>query len=350
MGASNNHDHGHWKVRWFFTWRLIPVFLIILSSFGLGRSQSFRNSISGFVWGANRNPVPQVPVELLNDVHQVLKRTRTDGSGRYFFSGLSAGRFTIRVLPFGTNYEEQSQDVEIISFVRPGGSTNDNVQKDIYLTIRRDVPRSGGSNVAVFAQDVPDEAKKLYENSLSNFESNRPEAAVESLLASLEIFPEYYAALDRLGREYLSKGNFVYARAVFQKMISVNDRSFTGWYGLSYAAAQLHLSDIAEQAARKAIELQPSSSDAHLMLGIAQRHSKRYIDAERSLLRSKKLADGTNPDIHWNLALLYGNNLDRFDDAADELELYLKIVPSGVKTDEIRRLIAKFRAKARGGN
>ena len=41
-----------------------------------------RNTITGFVFTSDRRPVPNVYVELSNEVYQVLQRTRTDGSGR----------------------------------------------------------------------------------------------------------------------------------------------------------------------------------------------------------------------------------------------------------------------------
>ena len=76
-----------------------------------------RNTITGFVFTSDRRPVPNVYVELSNEVYQVLQRTRTDGSGRYFFSRLSSGRFIVKVLPLGTNLEEQSQEVELINIM-----------------------------------------------------------------------------------------------------------------------------------------------------------------------------------------------------------------------------------------
>ena len=66
-----------------------------------------------------------------------------------------------------------------------------------------------------------------------------------------------------------------------------------------------------------------------------------------SLVKAKKLSDKPAPEIHWQLALLYGKDLERFKDAADELELYLKALPSDVDTEKIRSLIRVFREKAK---
>lgn len=307
-----------------------------------------RNTISGFVFTQERTPISNVPVEIMNEVYQVLSRTRTDGSGRYFFAGLSSGRFVVRVLPYGTNFEEQSQEVEIINFPRPGGSTSDMAYKDFYLRLRKSGPSVRTMSGTVYAQEVPANAKKLYEKGVSEMENDNTEAATQSLLEALRSFPDYYAALELLGRIYVEKQNYLHARAVFIKAVSVNERSYAGWYGLAYSAYALKEHSIAVEAATRATVLQQDSVQAFLILGISQRSAKDFGKAETALLQAKKLANGQSADVHWNLALLYGNNMNKFREAADELELYLKIAPAGTKTEDVKKLVTRFREKAAG--
>lgn len=306
----------------------------------------YRNTITGFVFDTQRNPISQIPVEVLNEVNQTLQRTRTDNSGRYFFSGLSAGRFSVRVLPYGTNFEEQTQEVEIVNFVRPGSSTSENAQKDFYLRLRRDAREANGITGTVYVQDIPQEAQKFYNKAISELENKRDETGIQELLNALKVFPDYFLALERLGREYIKQQKYDYAQAAFIKTVSVNQRSFGGWYGLSYASYALGKPEIAIEAAQNAAKLEPSSVDAALILGISFRKAKRYQDSEKSLLKAKKLANDQVPDVHWNLALLYAYNLKRYKEAADELELYLKIQSENVKADNIKKLIAQLREKS----
>ena len=72
-----------------------------------------RNTISGHVFGESRRPVSDVHVELLNDLYSMVGRAKTDGSGHYAFPGIPQGNYKVRVLPYGTDYAEQSQDVNI---------------------------------------------------------------------------------------------------------------------------------------------------------------------------------------------------------------------------------------------
>src|SRR5262245_50912794 len=80
------------------------------SAFSTAISQG-RNSISGIIFVESRMPLAEVHVELLDELGTTITRTKTSGSGRYSFNGLSNGRFKIRVFPVGTDYMEQFQEV-----------------------------------------------------------------------------------------------------------------------------------------------------------------------------------------------------------------------------------------------
>src|SRR5215813_14949993 len=72
------------------------------------------NRIEGQVYDPNHRPVQNLYVELLNEVDSVIQRTKTNASGRFFFAGVPPGRLTVRVVTFGTNFMEQTQEIEIV--------------------------------------------------------------------------------------------------------------------------------------------------------------------------------------------------------------------------------------------
>ena len=301
-----------------------------------------RSSVSGFVFDPERRPLSEIQVELMNDVNSVLQRTKTNGSGRFFFRGVPQGRFVIRVLTFSTNYEEQTQDVEIYGIGAGGRPLADNVQKDIYLRVRKSTSLSTGSGT-VFLQEVPEEAKTVYQKAVSDLDGDRVEAGVAGLENALKLFPTYYLALEKLGLIYTQQQQYEKARDVFDKAVAVNSRSFNGWYGLSYANYALKQSGAAVEAARKAVSLNSNSKDAVLFLGLSLRQAKMYEEAEKQLKEADKIAKGGSPDVHWNLALLYAHNLKRYKDAAKELELYLQTSPDKSQADKIKKLIKQYR-------
>ena len=131
-----------------------------------------RSTISGYVFGPGRIPVSQVAVELRNDFDSVIGRTRTGASGQFTFLGVPSGRFTVTVLPLGTNFEEQSKGVEIAGIGARGQLIPENVQIDFYLQPRKEQePTSAGQ--VVFVQEVPEPARKNYESAISDLGSKR---------------------------------------------------------------------------------------------------------------------------------------------------------------------------------
>jgi tetratricopeptide (TPR) repeat protein len=79
---------------------------------------------------------------------------------------------------------------------------------------------------------------------------------------------------------------------------------------------------------------------------MALRKTQEYEQAEIVMLKAKAFAENKNPDISWNLALLYERNLNRPLDAVRELETFLRLSPQTPDADSIRKLIAALRQKA----
>lgn len=320
--------------------RLICFCVLLFQVVALGQTSNSR--ITGQVFGANRRGLSDVYVELRNEVEAVLQRTRTSAGGTYLFGGLSAGRFSVRVRPFGTDYEEQIADVEVVTSV--GRNVSDVQYKDFYLKSRRDAKTgTNASNGVIFAQEIPDAAKVSYEKAVVDLAGNRTEAGVAGLEQAIKTFPDYFAALDRLGVELLKQQRFPEAAVHFEHAVKVNSKSSNSWYGLAFARYAKKQIPEAIEAAGKAADLAPESADISLLLGIAQRQGRNYVDAEKSMLKAKKLSNGLLADASWNLALLYVYNLKNSRLAADELENYLKVKPDHPDAEKIKRLISQLR-------
>jgi tetratricopeptide (TPR) repeat protein len=316
----------------------VSVLLLLLFALQARAQLGIGSTITGFVFDHQRRPIARVNVELVNDVNGILQRMRTDDSGRFVFRGVSQGRFQVRVLPHGTNYEEQTQEVETTGMSASGRAT---IQRDFYLRLKKSAPIAAAGTV--FAQEIPEEAQTLYQRAVADLDRDRLDDGIAGLESALKVFPDYYLALERLGLVHLRQQKHDKAVRVFSKAVAVNPRSFNGWYGLSCSHYALKNSEAAVEAAQKAVTLNSTSEDALLILGISLRQAKRYEEAERSLKQADKITKGLSPDVHWHLALLYAKNLNRFSDAADELELYLKTTPDTSQSENIKKLIRKYR-------
>jgi tetratricopeptide (TPR) repeat protein len=310
-----------------------------------------QNTISGYVFGLNRQPISDLHVELQNDYYQTIQRTRTSGAGYYTFTGLGSGRFTVKVFTFATDYEETDRSIEIQNFSTstPTGSQSSgfsNEQVDFYLKLRHGLTPE---NVAVFAQDVPADAKKLYEKAIGDLDNKHKTEGLGELRSAIEIFPKYFAALERLGTEYIAMGKpeaYQAAEILFALAVEVNPRAFKSWHGLAYARYSEGKYAEATTAIAKAIEISSYSPEALFLSGLLMRQNKKYQEAEKQMLKAKEISKDTIPQIHWELALLYGNYLKRYADAAKELRAFLKAEPNAKDTEKIKQLIADFDAKA----
>jgi tetratricopeptide (TPR) repeat protein len=325
---------------------LLFAFILLVSAsstFGQG------NSISGHVFGLERRPVPDVDVELLDEFSRTLQRMKTNSSGGFFFYRLAAGRYKVRVLPFATEYEEQEQEVEIVNFIRGTGSGDDrtygtaNEQKDIYLRLRRGASPTGPTS-SVFLQEVPPDAKKLYEHAVDELKSNKTKEAYEALKSSLEIFPKYFAALELLASEYLKAGHYEASQILFTLANQVNPRSFSCWHGLAYSLYSQKKYAEAITAIDKAIEVNGSVPDGLLLHGVLLRRTQKLAEAEKELTKAKELYGEVRPEIRRELGLVYSDQ-KKYKEAAKELRAYVKARPDAKDTAAVKTMLSDIEAK-----
>jgi hypothetical protein len=84
------------------------------------------------------------------------------------------------------------------------------------------------------------------------------------------------------------------------------------------------------------------------VLGRAERGLSKFDDAEKHLLHAKKLARTSIAEIHKELAQLYANDLKKYVEAAEELELYLKASKlEGDAAKDIKKKISELREKSK---
>lgn len=310
-----------------------------------------RSSISGQVFSEAQRPVSDVFVELLNELDVTITQVKTDGAGRYAFSGLPEGRFKVRVSPYGTDYGPQTREIIIAVVGAVPGSGSVNEQADFYLKVKAEA-LAGPFAVpgSIFAQDVPGPAKKLYEKGIGELREKKEKEGFESLKKSLEIFPTYYLALDRLGTEYALRGNqnrgyYEAAVVLLTKALEINPRSYSSAFGLGFAQYYLGLVDKATENLERAVNLYGKAVNGYLMLGMAHKRAGKLAQAEAAYKRANELGKGKVADVHWQLAGLYSDQ-KRHKEAADELELFLKTQSNARDAEKIKQLIKQLREKA----
>jgi len=300
------------------------------------------NRIEGQVYDPDHHPVQNLYVELLNEVDSVIQRTKTNASGRFSFVGVPPGRLTVRVLTFGTNFMEQTQEINILQ--TRNNNDVDYVDFNLRYETRRRAQETDLSPGVIFVQDIPPAARELYLKGVSDFEKDQEKGLAE-VEAAIKIFSSYFDALNWIGKEYVARGNYDKAYPYLLRAIDVNQRSAATYYSLSYAFYQLKQYPAAQEAARATTVLAPASVDGQLLYGTVLRITGKYGEAETALLRANSLAKEMNAEAHWQLSLLY-NRLNRNQDTINELETYLRLVPDSPDKKKIRDMIAKLRTSA----
>lgn len=323
------------------------------SAVGAAAAQAGRSVITGTVFVEAHRPIADIWVELLDDFNSTISRVKTDGSGRFTFSNLLNGNYRLRVLPYGTDYREQTQEVTLSSISAVSGRPGADRQIiDIYLKPNNRAPVGPfavGPGV-VFVQEIPPEAQRLYEEGVRFLREKKEKEGFASLKKSLEVFPIYYLALDRLGAEYAIRGKrdrsyWEAARVLLEKAVEVNPRAINSVFGLGWTQYQLGLNSQAIASMERATSLNGKAPDPFLWLGKAQLRVSAVDKAEVAFKRANELTKGKVAEIHLLLADLYSDQ-KRYAEAANELELYLKTAPDKADDAKIEELIKQMRAKA----
>lgn len=322
--------------------RVLPLTLLLLAVAASAIAQN-TNSITGFVFGDDRSPVARLNVELQTEMYSTVGRTQTSGTGMFSFRGLPAGTYTVKILTFGTNFEEQSKTVPLVPISVIAGRGSVSEQVDFYLTVRKR-PGPDGPGGVVFAQEVPREAQSLYEAGIQDLDAKREADGFAKLKNALEIFPDYFLALDKLATEYLAKGYFEAAQVLFTKAVAVNPRTISGGLGLGLTELRLGRMVKAVESFDAVLKLEKANVNALYWKGVALHSSKRLDDALSSLQKAEKLSQGKFADVYFQLARVYKDK-NRFRESADSLEAYLKLRPDAENAAEIRQVIKTLREK-----
>ncbi|MDQ2977195.1 MAG: carboxypeptidase regulatory-like domain-containing protein [Acidobacteriota bacterium] len=297
-------------------------------------------SVIGTVRDETGHPISSIRVSLEDENSQPIRTVFTDSSGRFQFPGLRAGNYRLRAETAGLPYEENSQPVELQSLTR-NGSPSTTEEPTLYdITLKRKKSAAGSAPGVVFAQVIPPPAREEYNRGASSIKKD-PEVGILALKKAIEIFPDYYDALELLGTEYLAKGQFDNAIPILLRAVEINDKAFKSMYGLGVAFLNLKRLEESINWLQKAAAGDPTNADAFMKLGIAQGNNGSLSESETTLKKAYQLGLA---DAHLYLAGIY-NKQERFGEAWRQLELYLKEAKGLKDKTQISEMITKLKAK-----
>ncbi|MGE0130640.1 MAG: DUF2012 domain-containing protein [Blastocatellales bacterium] len=321
----------------------IVLLSLILHIFPAQRSFA----VIGSVRGTSGQRVTSIRVSLLDENYHSIRTTFVDSSGRFQFRGLRQGVYLVRVEPVGTPYEEQVQRVEFQSISGRGGGSEEPYMLDFTLKRKKN---SGESPVReiIFTQTIPDAARVEYERGAGYLNEDKFEQAGAALKKAIEIFPDYFQALELLGTEYVKRGQFAAALPLLAHAVEVNGRAPKSLYSLGVANVKLNRLSEAIEWLKKAAVADSANVNVYIMLGQAYGNNREYDQALAALKKAIELGGDHAVDVHFYLASIY-NRQGKYSEAVKELEIYLKEA-KGIDQAQIKTAIDKLKAKEKANN
>lgn len=315
-----------------------------------------RHAIQGRIYfpSGRRADSPGLLVKL-ESVNNAPLSVFTDSSGSFAFKNLVSGSYTI-VIEGTDDYEATRETVYIddpgSSSIRGrtiSSSTPRTMTVPIYLMPNR---RSAVTNkpgvVSAVLAAVPKAAADLYLASLESAKAGNHKKAVEQLKSALSLHPQFSLALNELGVQYLILGQADSSANVLAEAVKLSPDEVAP--RLNYGIALLNQNKFApaEEQLRLVLQKNNALPTAHMYLGITLARQQKLDEAEQELLIS---INKNNPGValaHRYLGGVYWGKRD-YQRAADQLEIYLKLMPNAGDAVRTREEITKLRSKQKSG-
>ena len=259
--------------------------------------------------------------------------TVADQDGTFRFTNLPAGDYTV-IVDAGNEFEKARESVSIYREASPGGRS---VQVAIQL-----YPRVDSSN-PMFA-GIPEKALSLYQKGSAAARKGDAKGAVESLSAAVALHPNFPLALNELGSQYLILKQYDKAGETFEAFAKLKPNDVSTHVNLGIVAFNEKKFDVAETHLRKAIEMKSPGPSAHYYLGLTLVSTKRYEEALQEFEATVSNGGENIALAHKYLGGLYMST-HKNQQAADELEKYLKLDPKAPDADRIKGTIKDLRSK-----
>jgi Flp pilus assembly protein TadD len=256
----------------------------------------------------------------------------TDDDGLFMFTRLEAGPYVV-VVEGDKTYETAREAVAIDREASPGGRI---VDVPIYLKLKP------SANPA-FAS-VPKPALDLYAKAQEAIRSGDTKKAIEHLKGAIAIHGNFSAAYTDLGIQYLKSGDVNNAADALANAVKLSPTDFHAKLNFGIALLNQKKFVESEEQLTAALTKNPKSPIAHMYLGMALMNQKKLELAQKELETAVVSNSAEVGIAHKYLGGIYWGNHD-YKRAADELEMYLKLVPKAADAERTKAAIKDLRSK-----
>jgi Flp pilus assembly protein TadD len=273
-----------------------------------------------------------------------------DNNGNFMFRGLRSGNYTVVVE--GGDYYETARETLYIDPTITDPRTNVAVGPlsrpytvQIYLRPKEEGAQTKPGVLNAALANVPKVALEIYEKGVQAAARGETDNAISDLKRAVSLYPNFGLALNELGVQYLRKGDLDKAAETFQKVLQLSPNAPEPALNYGIVLLQQKKFAEAEQQLRNALVKNENTYTAHLYLGITLIYVKNYVEAETHLRKAITIAGPKAGQAHYYLGGMYWQT-GKHKEAADELEMFLKLEPKAANAEKLRNTIKELRNKS----
>ena len=300
----------------------------------------------GWAAGADRTfevagqviPEAQASVSLFGATNPFTTATLTDSRGKFRFTRLEAGQYTVAA--FIPGYGEKRLTIDV-------GPSSTDADGRFAVTLRLDQGTGAetlGGKVSVTELAIPERARKRYLEAQKRLEKHDSDGAVEQLKKAVELAPRFTEAWNNLGTIAYQTKRYSDAERYFRTALAGGPGAFEPLVNLGGVLLTLDKADEAYQYNLYAVLKRPQDALANSQMGMNYFALGKMELAEKYLLEARRLDPGHFSHPQLLLAEIYLRRHE-YGKTADELEDFLRYHPDWPSAVKIRETVAELRAR-----
>lgn len=278
-------------------------------------------------------------ITLRND-QSVLQTIYTNNSGEFQIRNLSEGTYYVQAEISNPRFEPVTHKVSLGRGLMVDLTMEVKEKRDPTLTTRINRIVSA----AELRQVVPPAAKKQYELGLKLVNKGDFQQAANRFQEALTIYPDYLAARNDLGAQYLKLKQIDEAEKEFETVLRDDPKNFNAKFNMGLVQVERKHYQEAIALLNEAIALDSTRPVARLWIGIAKLELGDLETAEAELTRALITGGDECIAANYHLARVY---LERGDlaEASRSVQVYIQSAPRGELIKEAKELARQIELK-----
>lgn len=270
----------------------------------------------------------------------------SDDQGKFGFYGLGSNPYHVVI------HDERFYPVDQLVVLDTSLSQMSMAQ--ITLTLREPAKkgplpnRESGSNPylidpAEYRKHFPRNAVKEFDKGVAADKDQKRDDAIRHYEKALSLAPDFYPAHNNLGSDYLAESDFNAAEAQFQQVIHANTTDAAAYFNLANVFLLTRRFQESLEHAIEGLRREPNSAFGYYVLGSAYHHVGDAAQSEQALRRALEL-DPKLSRAHLALVNLYLAE-HRDADVSAELNAFLRDFPNDAYAPKARALLHKMNGR-----